>query len=81
LPLPVAPDATVIHDALLEAVQLQPVPTVTGTEPVKAAEPTFAEFDEIAAAHGVPDCVSVKVLPPMVSVPVLDVLSGLAVPL
>jgi hypothetical protein len=33
-PLPVAPDVTVSHAALLVAVQLQPSPPVTATDPV-----------------------------------------------
>src|SRR2546425_5184302 len=43
-PLPVAPEPIVTHGALLTAVQLQPDPAVTFTEPV----PTAAENDWLA---------------------------------
>jgi hypothetical protein len=72
LPLPVAPALTVIHGALLAAVQAQPLPAVTVTEPVPAADVTLAEAEEIVGAHGVAACVTVKVLPAIVSVPVRD---------
>jgi hypothetical protein len=41
LPEPVAPLTITIHDALLDAVQLQPVAEVT----LKLAEPPFADGD------------------------------------
>ena len=46
------------------AVQLQPVPAVTVTVPVAAAD--VARFDEVGAivkVHGAPACVTVKVWP------------------
>jgi hypothetical protein len=69
LPLPVAPVLTVIHDALLLAVQAQPVGTVTVTVPVPAADVRVAEAGEIAGAHDIPVCVTVNVDPAIVSVP------------
>ena len=38
LPEPLAPEVTVSHEALLVAVHVQPVPAVTFTELVPAAE-------------------------------------------
>jgi hypothetical protein len=40
LPLPLAPDVTVSHEALLAAVHAQPAPAVIATLPVAAAGPT-----------------------------------------
>jgi hypothetical protein len=73
LPLPEAPAVTVIHASLLTAVQLQPVPAVTLTVPVVAADVAkFEEVGPIVNVHGAPACVTVKVWPPMVIVPVRD---------
>ena len=75
MPLPLAPAVTVSQlVALLTAVQLQPVPAVTVTVPVVA--PDDARVDEVGAivnVHGAPACVTVKVWPPIVIVPVRDV--------
>ena len=73
MPLPVAPVLTVIQGALLAAVQAQPMAAVTATAPVPAADVTLAEAEEIVGAHGVAACVTVNVLPAIVSVPVRDV--------
>ena len=62
----------VIHAALLVAVQAQPAAAVTVTEPVAPAAATLAEAGEIVGAHVAPAWMTVKVLPPMVSVPVRD---------
>jgi hypothetical protein len=74
LPLPEAPAVTVNQlVALLTAVQLQPVPAVTVTVPVVAAD--VARFDDVGAivnVQGAPACVTVKVCPPIVIVPVRD---------
>ena len=69
MPLPVAPVLTVIHVALLVAVQAQPAGTVTVTVPVPAAAVTMAEVDEIAGVHDMALCVTVNVDPAIVSVP------------
>ena len=79
MPLPDAPAVTVIHPTLLAAVQLQPVPAVTVTVPVAAAD--VVRFDEVGAmvnVHGAPACVTVKVWPPIVIVPVRDTVLVLA---
>ena len=79
MPLPEAPAVTVIHASLLTAVQLQPVPAVTVTVPVAAAD--VARLDEVGATvkvQGAPACVTVKVWPPIVIVPVRDVVPALA---
>ncbi len=69
MPLPVAPALTVIHVALLVAVQAQPVGTVTVTVPVPAADVRVADAGEIVGAHDMAACVTVKVDPAIVSVP------------
>jgi hypothetical protein len=71
LPLPAAPALTVIHVALLLAVQAQPVAAVTATVPVPAADATLAVVGEIVGLHGAAGCcVTVNVDPEIVSVPV-----------
>ena len=63
----------VIQVSFATAVQLQPVPELTVTVPVAAAE--LARFDEVGVmvnAHGAPGCVTVNVCPAIVSVPVRD---------
>jgi hypothetical protein len=79
LPLPEAPAVTVIHASLLTAVQLQPVPAVTVTVPVVAAE--VARFDDVGAivnVQGAAACVTVNVWPPIVIVPVRELVLALA---
>ena len=74
MPLPEAPAVTVNQlVALLTAVQLQPVPAVTVTVPVvAAADVRLDDVGEMVNVHGAPACVTVKVCPPMVIVPVRD---------
>jgi hypothetical protein len=81
LPLPVAPALIVIQLALLVAVQPQPVGAVTVTVPLPAADATLAEAAEIVELQGTPACVTVKVLPPIVSVPVRGLVVVFAVTL
>ena len=74
MPLPDAPALIVIQPALLVAFQLHPVPAVTVTVPVAVAD--VVRFDEVGAivnVHGAPACVTVKVCPPIVIVPVREV--------
>jgi hypothetical protein len=78
LPLPVAPALIVIQLALLVAVQPQPVGAVTATVPLPATDVTLADGAAIVAVQGTPAWVTVKVLPPTVSVPVRAVVVGLA---
>ena len=56
------------------SLQIQPG-AVTLTDPVAPAAATLAEPGEIAGAHVAAACITVKVLAPMVSVPVRDVVS------
>ena len=79
MPLPEAPAVTVSQlVALLTAVQLQPVPAVTVTVPVVAAEVGFNEVGEIVNVQGTPACVTVKVWPAIVIVPVRELVLALA---
>jgi len=80
LPLPDAPAVTVSQlIALLTAVQLQPVPAVTVTVPVVAADVVrLDDIGEIVNVHWTPGCVMVKVCPAIVIVPVRDVVPVLA---
>ena len=59
--------------ALLNAVQLQPVPAVTVTVPVVAADDVrLDDVGEIVNVHWTPGCVMVKVWPAIVIVPVRE---------
>ena len=79
MPLPLAPALIVSQASLLVAVQLQPVPAVTATLPVVAADVVrFDEVGEIVNVQGAPACVTVNVCPPTVIVPVRDVVPVLA---
>jgi hypothetical protein len=69
LPLPLAPDVIVIHDAELDAVHAQPVVVVTLTDPVEALDASDVALGEIEYVQP-PLCVTVKVCPAIVSVPV-----------
>ena len=53
LPLPLAPPVTVIHEALLVAVQAQPASAVTATAPVLPAGPYVARVGEMEYVQGV----------------------------
>jgi len=73
LPVPLAPDVMVIQSALDVATQPHPVPAVTVTVPLVAADVVrFTETGEIATVQAAPACVTVKVCPPIVSVPLRD---------
>ena len=78
MPLPVAPALIVIQLALLAAVQPQPLGAVTATVPLLEPYTTLADDEAIVELHGVPACVTVKVFPPTVSVPVRGAVVGLA---
>ena len=70
---------TVSQASLLTAVQLQPVPAVTVTVPVVAADDVrFDDVGAIVKVQGAPACVTVKVWPPIVIVPVREVVLVLA---
>lgn len=71
LPLPLVPPVTVIQAALLVAVHAQPAAVVTVTVPLVATAVLSSTDDgRMVNVHGAPGCVIVKVLPPIVSVPV-----------
>ena len=79
MPLPDAPVVIVSQPALLVAVQLHPVPAVTVTVPVVATD--VVRFDEVGAivnVQGAPACVTTKVCPPIVMVPVREVVPAFA---
>ena len=78
MPDPVAPASIVIQLALLAAVQAQPLGEVTATVPLPEPYATLADEEAIVELHGVPACVTVKVLPPIVSVPVRGAVAVLA---
>jgi hypothetical protein len=78
LPLPLAPPMTVIQEALLVAVHVQPLATVTGTVPLKVPATAVPDIGEIVATQGVPACVTVNVLPPIVRIPLRGVLPEFA---
>jgi hypothetical protein len=68
LPLPLPPADTVSHDALLDAVQEQPVPAVTVTLPLDPADGAAADSGAIENVQP-GDCVIVTRWPPIVAVP------------
>ena len=80
--MPLAPALIVIQVAPLVAVQLQPVPAVTVTVPVVATDDVSVDdVGEMVNVQGAPACVTVKVWPATVNVPVRDVVPVLAVTL
>jgi hypothetical protein len=72
VPLPVSllPPVTVIQAALLTAVQSQPAPAVTVALPVVAPAAAFCDVGFTLKLQGAPLCVTVRVRPAIVSVPV-----------
>jgi hypothetical protein len=77
--VPLVPAPIVIHASLLVAVQLQPALAVTVIEPLAASEDgRFEEVGEIMMVHETAACMTVKVWPPIVIVPVRDVVVVLA---
>jgi hypothetical protein len=81
LPEPLAPAVTVIHVALLTVVHAQPVAAVTVAEPVPPPAPIDCEVGEIVGAQDAAASLTVKVFPPIVSVPLRAVVDGFAVAL
>jgi hypothetical protein len=69
-PVPLAPPVTVIHDAWLAAVHGQPVAAVTAIVPAVAEALTDAPVGAIWLVQTAPACVTLKVCPPIVTVPV-----------
>jgi hypothetical protein len=64
-----APDVTVIHDALLDAVQTQATGIVTETIPVPPAASNDGAVGETVAVQGAGSCVMVNSSPPTAIVP------------
>jgi hypothetical protein len=81
LPDPDAPAVTVSQLSLLTAVHAQPTRALTATVPVPPLDATLRDEGEIVSVQATPACVTVKLLPAIVSVPVRDeVLVFAAVP-
>jgi hypothetical protein len=72
LPVPLDPAVTVTQLAPLAAVHAQPEIVVTATLPVPPFAPTAWVDGEMLNEQLAPDCVTVKVLPAIVSVPLRD---------
>lgn len=78
-PVPLAPDVMEIHIALVVATQPQPALVVTLTVPLVAADVVRSiEVGEIVNVHGAPAWDTVNVRPPIVIVPLRDVVPVLA---
>jgi hypothetical protein len=78
-PVPLAPEVMVIHRTFEVATQLQPELPVTVTVPVVAAD--VVRFEDAGArvtVQDVPACVTVNVCPPIVIVPVREVVPAFA---
>jgi hypothetical protein len=69
LPVPLAPDVTVIHDAWLTAVQPQPLPAVTVTLPSPPLDPKLCDAGVALMLHAAAS-VTVIVCPATVRAPV-----------
>jgi hypothetical protein len=75
-PDPFAPAVTVIHPVLLTVVHAHPVAADTVADPDPPAAPVVSDDGEILGAHAAPASLTVKVLPPIVSVPLRGVVDG-----
>jgi hypothetical protein len=73
LPVPVAPALIVIHATLLVALHAQPDAALTVTVALPPADVGLADVGEIVGVHGAAAWFTVNVLPPIVRVPVRDV--------
>jgi hypothetical protein len=78
LPEPVPPLAIDSHDEFSDAVHVQPVATVTDTVPLPPAATMFDPADS-ATVHATPNCVTVTVWLPTVTVALRDDVDVLAV--
>jgi hypothetical protein len=72
LPVPLAPDVTLIHESLLWAVHVHVLLVDTETLPVPARHSTRRLFGEIEYEHTSAACVTVNVRPAIVRVPVRE---------
>src|SRR5439155_1214563 len=73
LPVPLAPAVIVIHVSVVVAVHEHPAGDVTVSVPEPPPTATACDAGDSVEVHGTPACVTVKVLPATVSVPVRDV--------
>lgn len=80
-PVPVPPAVTVIHGSLLVAVHPHPVGAVTVTTLDPPAALAAADTGESAETQELPACVTVKVCPAIVMVPVREVVPVLSLTL
>jgi hypothetical protein len=78
LPEPLAPAVIVIQVALLAAVHAQPVAAVTLVDEGPPLPPIDRVAGEIAGVHAAAASLTVNVLPPIVSVPLREVVDGFA---
>jgi hypothetical protein len=79
LPEPLPPLAIDSQVALLVAVHAQPVATVTPTEPLPPVATMLCVDGDSATVHDTPNCVTVTVCPPTVTVALRDDVDVLAV--
>ena len=77
-PVPLAPFVIDIHDTALDAVQLQLAVVVTVTVAEPPAPVTDGAVGETVKLHGTPACVTLNVMPAIVSVPLRDVVDVFA---
>ena len=78
LPLPDDPLVSVIHVAVVVAVQLHPVAADTVMVPVPAVDGGLADDGETVGEQVAPDWFTVKVAPPTDTVPVRGVVAVFA---
>src|SRR6187455_3746384 len=75
LPLPLAPPVTVSHDVLLlTLVHAHPASDVTPVEPVPPPAATEPLVGAIAYVQAMPGCVTLKLCPAIVNVPVRELI-------
>jgi len=74
----VAPAVTVIHASLLVAVQPHPADALTVTTLDAPEAAAVVDMGESVDTHGTPACVTVKLWPPIVIVPLRDAVLVLA---
>ena len=77
-PVPDVPVVIVTQDTPLDAVHAQPAVVVTATEPAPPSPANDRLVGEIEYEHGVAACVTVRVEPAIVRVPVRLTVAGFA---
>lgn len=71
-PEPEAPPVTVSHDAPLVAVHEHPAVACIAKLAAPPASPALADVGESAKEHEMPACITVKILPAIVTVPLRE---------